>query len=222
MTTEERVNQVETARSSYDAMSSWYDILSGPWEDRLRRELLEEVALGKPCRILEVGCGTGEMIKLLAERYGDGVIAGVDVSEGMLEVAERKLAESPKGDPQLVLGDANGLPFGCSRFDAVFLVFTLEIFEGHRRAEVLSECQRVLAPSGTIFVMAVSGEGEGGFVFDLYKGAHGIFPDLVDCAPIHAARELESHGFEISGSRLLRTWGFPIEMVWGSLDKNLI
>lgn len=58
-----------------------------------RREAVRWVGrFGVPQRILEVGCGTGHNLRLLAEHYPEAEIAGVDLSPDMLRQAERQTA----------------------------------------------------------------------------------------------------------------------------------
>ncbi|KPJ92969.1 MAG: hypothetical protein AMJ53_08310 [Gammaproteobacteria bacterium SG8_11] len=57
-----------------------------------RKAIIEQLAVKtNPRRILEVGCGTGKNLGLLANRFSQAQIIGVDVSTDMLNVAKRKL-----------------------------------------------------------------------------------------------------------------------------------
>ena len=57
-----------------------------PWADRL----LDHAELQKEDRVLDVGCGTGIVARRAASRVGDrATVVGVDVNEGMLDVAKR-------------------------------------------------------------------------------------------------------------------------------------
>ncbi len=75
--------------SEYDSFSLHYDTLMGGRDECVAdvRKLLRKYA-PKARTILELGCGTGSVLKHLSRNYD---VAGVDLSEAMLKVARRKL-----------------------------------------------------------------------------------------------------------------------------------
>ena len=108
--------------------------------------------------VLELGFGTGNEVGDLAGLVGPtGRVAGIDISPGMLAVANRKLAEAmPKTPVDLRVGDARSLPFGDGEFDAVYTSFTLELFPADDIPVVLAEARRVLKPGGRIGVVSMA------------------------------------------------------------------
>ncbi len=108
----------------------WLATPAGALAQRLQHELLMRLLDPKWGEsVLDVGCGTGEIMKLLA---GAGIrVTGVDRSRAMLAVARRKLGAAP-----LLVGDAIALPFPDASFDAVLMHTTLE-FLGNPEAAVL-------------------------------------------------------------------------------------
>ena len=109
------------AQVSYDRMSRWYDLLAGIAERRYKTAGLEMLAAQPGERVLEIGFGTGACLLPLAEGVGtSGKVAGIDLSPGMLAVAERKLEKAGLRERvELTLGDAARLPFPNAAFDAV-------------------------------------------------------------------------------------------------------
>ena len=97
-------------------------------------------------------------------------------------------------------------------YDAVFMSFTLELFDTPEIPVVLAACRRALRPSGRICVVALSQRG-GGAALRAYGWAHERFPVLVDCRPIYPAAALEAAGFEIMEVRARRMFGLPVEIV---------
>ncbi|WP_254047357.1 class I SAM-dependent methyltransferase [Streptomyces aureus] len=86
--------------------------------DLVARRLLAELPTGH-ARVLDVGCGDGEMtLRLAAAGHR---VTGVDPSAEMLGAAARRLGARPDLAPQIRLleADIDGLPFGRERFDAV-------------------------------------------------------------------------------------------------------
>jgi SAM-dependent methyltransferase len=129
--------------------------------DGLRRELLEalvrEGALGGG-RVLDVGCGTGQLVAQLSER---GVAAvGVDVSPEMLEVARAKL---PNGvfEP----APAERLPFADGSFDRVVYLLVVHLVD---RAAAFAEARRVLAPGGRVAIATFATSHFGSYYLNSY------------------------------------------------------
>ena len=76
----------------YDRAAAWYDVLAGePFYRVGREQAISAMHLRKGSRVLDIGCGTGLNFPLLLDAVGsEGTVVGVDLSHGMLEVADRK------------------------------------------------------------------------------------------------------------------------------------
>jgi SAM-dependent methyltransferase len=96
---------------------------------------------GRSRQILDVGCGTGTLLRYLA-RYGDA--QGVDVDEQAIAYCHAR------GVHNVQLFDGSKLPFGESRFDLVTLLDVLEHIEDDKGT--LEEIRRVLRPGGMLMV----------------------------------------------------------------------
>lgn len=107
----------------------------------LDRAVLETVDGFDIGRTAEICCGSGEAFQLLGKRVGSGV--GVDVSLSMLEIAQRRHAES---DIVFVQGDATALPLVADGFDSVFMLGG--IHHVNNRLALFREIFRVLKPGG--------------------------------------------------------------------------
>jgi SAM-dependent methyltransferase len=84
--------------------------------------LLRAAAVAPGERVLDVGCGCGELTSLLAETSGvDGAVTGIDISAVMLAVARELAAEAAV---TFVQGDAQVYPFEGAAFDVVVSGFT--------------------------------------------------------------------------------------------------
>lgn len=94
--------------------------------------------------ILDAGCGVGDMINLLRNDY---TMYGLDSSQDALDFCSQKnLTEN------LILGDANKLPFNANSFDAVISLDVLYHKWIRDDLHALKEIHRVLKPSGKVFI----------------------------------------------------------------------
>jgi ubiquinone/menaquinone biosynthesis C-methylase UbiE len=96
-------------------------------------------------RVLEVGCGRGVALPVLARLLAPHTLVGLDVDPDLLAVAERRLAASGTR-ATLVPGDLLALPFPDGAFDLVVDFGTCYHVSDPARA--LAEVARVLAPGG--------------------------------------------------------------------------
>lgn len=120
--------------------------------DNLVGKFIDRLDLSAEFRLLEVGCGTGAVLRSVARHKGlRGEVVGVDQCEAFV-VAARKFAdiENLGGCVDFRVGDAHGLDFPPASFDVV-IASTL-ISHVTEPSAVLREMARVLRPGGTIVV----------------------------------------------------------------------
>lgn len=205
----------EQARESYNRISRWYDMIGGQSEKRYRNEGLRLLDVKPGEKVLEIGYGTGHVIVELARRVGeDGRVFGIDISDGMLGVATGRVSRAGLGERvELIRGDATELPYDDDALDALFMSFTLELFDSPEIPVVLEQCQRVLRPGGRICVVSMSACGAEGTMVKLYKWAHRKIPSLIDCRPIYARKAMLDAGFHVLDDELLNMWDLPVEVV---------
>ena len=206
----------EQTRTFYDRISRVYDLLAERSEAPIRRKGLELLAALPGETVLEVGFGTGRGLASLARAVGpEGRVYGIDLSEGMLRRAKSCLErEGLSGRAVLQCGDAACTPYADATMDAVFMSFTLELFDTPEIRNVLLECRRILKPEGRIVVVGMSkGDGEGPLL-RIFQWTHRHFPGLMDCRPIYVRRAIEAAGFVVEQATVTRMW-IPVEIVLG-------
>lgn len=135
----------EEISSSYDRAN---DRISLGQHLRWKRAAVRSLSpvLCDGARVLDLCCGTGDMIRLLLEQNRSLEVVGVDFSPRMLEAAREKLKDFPQ--VTLMNGDAMALPFPDGAFDAAVLSFALRNTENY--AQVLGELSRVVRPGGAV------------------------------------------------------------------------
>lgn len=135
----------------FDAWSAFYDLPPVQWATYWPVHDAIVAAL-RGCdagRILDVGCGTGQLSARLARDFPNARITGYDFSTGML-----RRASARANVVDWVRGDACGLPFRDRSFDAIVSTEAFHWFPDQQRAA--EELFRVLAPGGVALVALVN------------------------------------------------------------------
>ncbi len=202
----QRVTSTLGVRTSYDKLSRWYDLLSGPFESGWRELAVRRLNIAAGESVLEIGCGTGHSLVSLAVAAGrTGRVYGVDLSAGMCRVSDARVKRAHLSAARVIRGDALALPFASGQFAAVFMSFTLELFSAGDAAQVLGECRRALAADGRLGVIALDWQEHATVITRIYDWAGRRFPGWIDCHPIPVIDVLCGHGFN------------PTEVIRGSL-----
>ncbi len=149
----------EEVREMFDRIAPTYDMLNHTLSlniDRLwRRRVVRLVRRFAPRRILDVATGTGDLAIAMARRIRGTQVLGVDLSEGMLDIARRKVAEAGL-DGRVVLdtGDAERLSVSDSAVDVATVAFGVRNF-GDLDAG-LRDIARTLREGGRIVILEFS------------------------------------------------------------------
>lgn len=194
-------------REEYARLAATYDTR---WA-RYNRESLELLrpllAERPPGRLLDVGCGTGNLAFALRawgvrpERY-----LGVDLTPEMLRVAAEKLRAGPPPWPaRLLAADASALPLRAGSFDTVVSASSLHYWPEPRRA--LAEVRSLLRPGGRLLLLDWARDTLPMKLLDRWLRLTGSGHHHVHTAA-ECARLLEGTGFAIrrAARRRLRGW----------------
>jgi ubiquinone/menaquinone biosynthesis C-methylase UbiE len=135
----------------FDLWALFYDL---PWVQRFVYRPPHDAVLaelrGMRCRrVLDVGCGTGQLAARIRRRFRGVHVVGCDFSNGMLHQARVR-----DRSPSWVQGDACRLPFRRGTFDAVVCTEAFHWFPDARQA--LAEFRRVLRPQGRMLLVLVN------------------------------------------------------------------
>lgn len=117
--------------------------------------------------ILDVASGTGDMTILLAKHFIKSNITGLDISQGMLNIAKKKILKKKlKNRIKLIKGDVENIPIESNSLDVVTIIFGIRNFENIEFA--LNEIYRILKPRGLILILEFS-KPKNFFINFLYK-----------------------------------------------------
>jgi demethylmenaquinone methyltransferase/2-methoxy-6-polyprenyl-1,4-benzoquinol methylase len=131
--------------SRYDRLSA---ALSFGQDPRWRRALVDAIAPRDGERILDVATGTG-MVAAELLRRADCTVVGLDQSPEMLAAARARFAARAAGSTvELVVGQAESLPFADASFDALTFTYLLRYVEDP--AATMRELARVVRSGGRI------------------------------------------------------------------------
>ncbi len=205
----------EEAKRSYDRISKYYDYLTGAFERKYAEMALERLSVSEGETVLEIGFGTGHCLRRIAESVGPkGKAYGVDLSTGMMEITKERLKKAGLEDRvKLVCVDAASLPFDDTTFNAVFMSFTLELFDTPEIPQVLEQIRRVLKPEGKLVVVSMSKENGESMFLKLYEWIHNKWPKYVDCRPIYVEQSIREAGYTVKRKERVRLFRLPGEIV---------
>jgi len=122
--------------------------------ERVRRAVLERLAVEKRDRVLELGFGSGRLLFAVAARATQGLVAGIEPEEYALRHASRRCERLVReGRVTLVRGTSRDLSaFGTGAFDKVYGVHVTAFWDDP--LPHLREIRRVLRPGGRLLLGA--------------------------------------------------------------------
>lgn len=143
----------------FDNIAERYDLLnrviSFGVDQRWRRKTVAALELPSNGRALDLATGTADLAIRIARTHPGVQVVGLDPSTGMLEVGRQKVARLAENDRiELVVGDAQSLPFEDASFDGITIAFGIRNVPD--RVAALREMARVVRPGGRVAVLELS------------------------------------------------------------------
>ncbi|MET8762618.1 methyltransferase domain-containing protein [Lentzea sp. NPDC004782] len=126
----------------------------------VQREMIALARLHGGRRVLDVGCGTGNLLRATGKRHPDVELVGVDPDLKMLARAESKTRRAGV-KVRLDRGFAQELAFPDDSFDVVFSSLMLHHLDQASKDEMLAEVRRVLRPDGVLVLADIRHEAAG-------------------------------------------------------------
>ncbi len=153
-----KLGKKEQVAQMFDTISGNYDglnrVISFGIDVKWRKKVLQLVENKNPDTILDIATGTGDLAILMTKTKATKII-GLDISEGMLDVGRKKIADKNlQNKIEMILGDSENMPFPDNHFDAITVSFGIRNFENLEKG--LSEILRVLKPNGIFVILETS------------------------------------------------------------------
>jgi len=143
------LQQDASVPNQYDRWARIYDRFWRRYMNHTLPVVQKMAAVAPGERVLDVACGTGELLRRIAQTTPSADLTGVDLAPGMVARARSKLRNEPT--VQVEPADAHDLPFDDASFDVVLCANTFHYFTHPSR--VLSEAQRVLRADGRLVIL---------------------------------------------------------------------
>jgi demethylmenaquinone methyltransferase/2-methoxy-6-polyprenyl-1,4-benzoquinol methylase len=142
----------------FNSIAGHYDfvghLLSFGIDINWRKKLVNSLDINQNTRILDIASGTGDLAIALTRKNPKSVDA-IDISEGMLAVAQKKTVKRQLSDKiNYVLADAQSIPFPDDYFDVVTIGFGVRNFFNYKNA--LCEINRVMKNGGQLRILELT------------------------------------------------------------------
>lgn len=207
---ERSLNESQTIKE-FKQVLWFYDFWGRLTESKTARKVLELAAIKNGSAVLDVACGTGEMLQKVLELNPDGKNSGTDLSPDMLAKAAKKLEKA--GLPfDLKKGSALKLKYSDNTFDVLLNSYMVDLLPVDTFDTVASEFFRVLKPGGKVVMSTFSFGTRKVHRFWFWVALN--FPGLLTgCRPLSFKHHLEKAGFIIEQELEISQNTFPSQVI---------
>ncbi len=144
----------------FDKRAAKYDGFEGRVSRRFYSLLLAQISVKSGATVLDVGCGTGTMLRKMADTYGASGY-GIDMEENMINEARQKCPEM-----DIRVSSCGDTPFADLTFDAITACMAYHHFADKKG--FAREAARILKPSGCLYI------ADPRFPFIIRKALNGV------------------------------------------------
>ncbi len=150
-------------RDMFDRIAPRYDLLnrllSLRQDVRWRKKMVSTMTLPDDARVLDVACGTGDVVMEICLRKGPRIhVIGIDFSPKMLDLARKKTHQHAPGRISLLAGNALALPFKSETVNAITIAFGIRNIQD--KALALEAFYHCLVPGGMLLVLELATPGK--------------------------------------------------------------
>ncbi len=210
-TLERKLDETKT-KNEFKQILWIYDFWGRLTESKAARNVLKLADIKNGNSVLDVACGTGEMLEKIVKLNPDGKNVGIDLSPDMLNKARKKLNKQSKEKFELQEGSALNLVFPDNSFDILINNYMVDLLPIETFTKIASEFYRVLKPNG-IIVMSTFSFGTKR-IHRFWYWVAKRFPDLLTgCRPVSFKEYLIKAGFELEKEFEISQNTFPSQII---------
>ena len=206
-----KVAQNEIA-ALYDSKAWFYDVWAYFTESKARYRALELAKIHNNQSVLEVAVGTGLMFSDIVQRNSKGENIGIDISQGMLSKAKRRLSKQQNENYSLSIGSAFNLKVKDASIDMLVNNYMFDLIPFNQMDSVIDEFNRVLKQNGKLLLINMTKSER--FGASLYENLYSLSPRLMGgCRGVQLTDLLTQHGFRIEVREYIQQMLFPSEVI---------
>jgi len=213
----------EVKEKSFKRFNKWskgYDrsvlqfLVFGQSHDMFLKNMIQDK---RPFKLLDVGCGTGELALRLKKDKKDIKVSGLDLSSDMINIAKAKAKLNKSKGIEFKVGDAEHMPYEDNSFDYVTCSHSFHHYP-HKK-KVMREMFRVLKSNGTVMIIDGCKDGLlGKVIFDFFVTKHEVHVHHLHSKQFR--RLLTSVGFDNIVQTTFNSF-IPLLFIKGVADKEV-
>ncbi len=197
----------------YDSKVWFYDVWAYFTESKARYRALELAKIHNNQSVLEVAVGTGLMFSDIVQRNSKGENIGIDISQGMLSKAKRRLSKQQNENYSLSIGSAFNLKVKDASIDMLVNNYMFDLIPFNQMDSVIDEFNRVLKQNGKLLLINMTKSER--FGASLYENLYSLSPRLMGgCRGVQLTDLLTQHGFRIEVREYIQQMLFPSEVIF--------
>ncbi|MEJ2656303.1 MAG: methyltransferase domain-containing protein [Desulfobacterales bacterium] len=195
-------------RKAYSRIAWFYDLWGWLTESKAERKVLDLASIRDGEYVLEAAVGTGRLFEQIARYNPNGLTAGFDLTDAMLNRALRRFSRSNKQLYSLAISDAYQLPYSAESFDLLINNFMLDLLPENDYLHILAEFSRVLKPGGRLLISTMACGPR--WYHRFWAWLAGTFPSLLtNCRPVNILNYLTEAGLQVTDSAFITQNTFP-------------
>ena len=208
----ERKLDITKTKKEFKKILWFYDFWGWLTERKASKIAIKLAEIKNKSSILDVACGTGEMLKKIIKLNPDGKNIGIDLSPDMITKAREKLNKLNKKNFELAEGDVLNINFPDNTFDVLINSYMVDLMPTETFNKIANEFFRVLKPNGKIIIATFSfGTNK---IHKFWYWVAKKFPNLLTgCRPVSFKEYLINVGFEIENDIEVSQNTFPSEII---------
>jgi ubiquinone/menaquinone biosynthesis C-methylase UbiE len=196
----------------YDRIASVYDVWGYLTESHARNRAIELAQIENGQNILEAAVGTGLAFYEIVKQNPNGMNTGIDLSEGMLRKAKKRVLKLSGSKYLLQQGSAFELPIEDNSIDTLVNNYMFDLIANDDMDRILIEFKRVLKDGGKLVLVNMT-RGES-LASNLYDTIYNFSPTAMGgCRGVQLSEKLRKHGFSIETREYYQQMLFPSEVI---------